>query len=305
VTLPGRYLVLLPDADYIGVSRRIGKEKERSKLKKAVGKLKSKGMGLIVRTAAEGRTAKDFKSDLGFLKRLWKSIKAKEQKGAVPRCIYRDLDLVYSTVRDLFTVDVDKFVINNREKYNKVLELVDIISPGLKNRISLYEKDYELFDFYNVEAGISKALSRKVWLKCGGYIIIDRTEALTVIDVNTGRYVGGNNLEQTVLKTNLDAAEEIALQLRLRDIGGIIIIDFIDMDKRENQKTVLEALKKALKKDRTKTTVVGMTGLGLIEMTRKKVRQELSSIMETDCSYCNGTGKVSSPQANASGFKSN
>ncbi len=296
ITLPGRYVVLLPNGDYIGVSRRIGREKERSKLKKIAGKLKPEGMGLIVRTAAEGKNANDLKNDLDFLKRLWKSIRIKEQKGMVPRCIYKDLDLIYSTVRDMFTGDIDRFIINNRDKYDKVLELVDIISPGLKNRVAFYDRDCEMFEYYNVETGISRALSRKVWLNCGGYMIIDRTEALTVVDVNTGKYVGKNSLEKTVLKTNLEAADEIALQLRLRDISGIIIIDFIDMDKRDHQKKVIEKLKNALKKDRTKTMVVGMTGLGLIEMTRKKVRQELFSIMRVDCPCCNGTGKVPSPQ---------
>ncbi len=296
VTLPGRHLVLLPDADYTGVSRRIANDSERAKLKKIAEKLKPKGMGLIVRTASEGKDEEDFASDLSFLLKLWDSIRQKERSGPVPRCIHKDLSLVYRAVRDLFTMDIDKFVINDRHQYAKVLELVDMVSPALKYRVEYFSKNYDLFEYYQLQTKINRALSRKVWLKCGGYLVIDKTEALTVIDVNTGKYVGGSSLEDTVLKANIEAAREIAKQVRLRDIGGIIIIDFIDMNEQEHQQMVLDALKQALRKDRTKTTVVGMTGLGLIEMTRKKVRQELSTVLHTDCPYCDGTGKILSPE---------
>lgn len=297
ITLPGRHLVLLPNADYTGVSRRIENEAEKAKLKKIAEKLKPKGMGLIVRTASEGREEEDFTHDMNFLLKLWESLGQKEKSGPVPRCIHKDLSLVYRAVRDIFTWDIDRFVINDRQQYAKVLELVEMISPALKCRVEYFSKSYDLFEYYEIESRIAKALSRKVWLKCGGYLIIDKTEALTVIDVNTGKYVGSSNLEDTVLKTNMEAAREIAKQLRLRDIGGIIIIDFIDMNEHEHQQMVLDALKQALKKDRTKSTVVGMTGLGLIEMTRKKVRQELSTVMNTDCPCCEGTGKILSPEA--------
>jgi ribonuclease G len=297
ITLPGRHLVLLPNADYTGVSRRIENETERNKLRKIAEKLKPKGMGLIVRTASEGKEEDDFTHDLNFLIKLWDSIKQKEQSGPVPRCIHKDLNLVYRAVRDLFTWEIDRFIINDRNQHKKVLELVDMISPALKYRVEYFSKSYDLFEYYQIESKILRALARKVWLKCGGYLIIDKTEALTVIDVNTGKYVWGNNLEDTVLKTNIEAAREIAKQIRLRDIGGIIIIDFIDMHEHEHQQMVLDALKQALKKDRTKTTVIGMTGLGLIEMTRKKVRQELSTVMSIDCPNCEGTGKILSPEA--------
>lgn len=297
ITLPGRHLVLLPNAEYTGVSRRIENENERSKLKKIAEKLKPKGMGLIVRTASEGKSEDDFTHDLNFLVKLWDSIKQKEVSGVIPRCIHKDLNLVYRTVRDLFNLDIDRFVINDRSQYSKVLELVEMISPAMKYRVEYFNKSYDLFEYYQIESKINRALARKVWLKCGGYIVIDRTEALTVIDVNTGKYVGNSNLEDTVLKTNIEAAKEIAKQIRLRDIGGIIIIDFIDMQEHGHQQMVLENLRHALKRDRTKTTVIGMTGLGLIEMTRKKVRQELSTIMTTDCTHCDGTGKVLSPEA--------
>jgi ribonuclease G len=297
ITLPGRYLVLLPNADYSGVSRRIEQETERNRLKKIADNIKPEGFGLIVRTAAEGKEPEDFSKDIDLLLKLWNSIKKKEKKGSVPRCIYKDLDLIRRTARDMFTREIDKFIINDYEAYLDVLELVDIISSSLKQRVEFFCKDYDIFEYYNIESKIDRALARKVWLKCGGYLVIDKTEALTVIDVNTGKYVGRNNLEDTVLRTNIEAAKEIAKQLRLRDIGGIIIIDFIDMSKQEHQSLILDTLKQALRKDRTKTTVLGMTGLGLIEMTRKKVRQELSSMLNIDCPYCEGTGKILSPEA--------
>jgi len=297
ITLPGRYLVLLPNADYIGISRRIEDDSERSRLKKIAEKFKPRGMGLIVRTASEGKSAEDISRDINFLLKLWDTIKQKEQSGHVPRCIHKDLSLIYRAVRDLFTWDVDKFVINDRQEYSKVLELVEMLSPALRYRVECFSKSYDIFEYYQIEPKISRALARKVWLKCGGYLVIDRTEALTVIDINTGKYVGNSNLEETVLRTNIEAAKEIAKQLRLRDIGGIIIIDFIDMHESEHQHMVLDALKQALKKDRTKSTVVGMTGLGLIEMTRKKVRQELVSVMMMECPYCEGEGKILSAEA--------
>lgn len=292
ITLPGRHLVLLPNADYIGISRRIENEEEKNKLKKVAAKLKPEGMGLIVRTASEGESEEEFEQDLSFLLKLWKAIKQNEENGSAPRCLHRDLNLVHRTVRDLFTRDINKFIINDRKEYGEVLKLTEMISPGLKDNVEYFNNDYNLFEYYQIESKISKALSRKVWIKCGGYLVIDRTEALTVIDVNTGKYTGRKNLENTVLKTNIEAAKEIAKQIRLRDIGGIIIIDFIDMHEEDHQKMVVEDLKQALKKDRTKTAVVGMTGLGLIEMTRKKVGQELYSILNVDCPYCDGTGKT-------------
>lgn len=297
ITLPGRHLVLLPNDDYTGVSRRIENENERSKLKKIAETLKPKGRGLIVRTASEGKSEEDFSHDLAFLLKLWESIVSREKSGPVPRCIHKDVNLVFRTVRDLFTSDIDKLIINDRQQYTKVLELVDMISPALKLKVEYFYKSYDMFEYYNVESRIDRALSRKVWLKCGGYLVIDRTEALTVIDVNTGKYVGKSNLEDTVLKTNIEAAQEIAKQIRLRDLGGIIIIDFIDMNEQGHQNMVLDALKLALKKDRTKTTVVGMTGLGLIEMTRKKVRQELATLLTSECQCCSGSGRVPSPHS--------
>ncbi len=299
ITLPGRNLVLLPNADYIGISRRIENDAERQKLKKIAEKLKPQNMGLIVRTVSEGKEESDFVEDVSFLLKLWAKIKESEDKGPVPRCIHKDINLIYRSVRDLFTWDVNKFIINNEKEYLKVLELVEMISPLLKSRVELFQKDYKIFDYYQIETKIERALSRKVWLKCGGYIIIDKTEALTVIDVNTGKFVGESNLEETVLKTNVEATREIAKQLRLRDIGGIVIIDFIDMNNSEHQQLVLDSLKQSLKSDRTKTIVLGMTELGLVEMTRKKIRQELSTVMSCDCPVCDGAGRVYTGETNA------
>jgi ribonuclease G len=291
--------VLLPNADYVGISRRIENDAERQRLKKIAENLKPDNMGLIVRTVAEGKQDAEFIEDAAFLNKLWDKIKQRENSGAVPRCLHKDINLIYRSVRDLFTSDIDKFIINDREEYEKVLELVEMLSPSLKYRVEYFTKDYDMFDYYQIESKIQRALSRKVWLKCGGYLIIDKTEALTVIDINTGKFVGDCSLEDTVLKTNIEAAKEIAKQLRLRDVGGIVIIDFIDMNDQEHQQMVLDSLRLALKNDRTKTIVLGMTALGLVEMTRKKIRQELSTVMTCDCTFCDGTGRILSPETSA------
>lgn len=295
ITLPGRYMVLVPNAEYIGISRRIEDEVERERLKNEIEKVKPQGYGAIIRTAAEGLTSDDFVEDIDFLVKLWDKIKAKEKIHA-PAIIHKDLSLLYRTVRDMFTLNIDKFIINDKEEYTKVLELVDISSPGLKPRVEYYSKNYNIFEFYGINAKIPKALARKVWLKSGGYIIIDQTEALTVIDVNTGKYVGNSSLEETILKINLEASKEIAKQLRLRDIGGIIIIDFIDMIDLEHQQQVVEELRNFFKKDKTKTHVIGISQLGLVEMTRKKMRQNLSLKLQVECPCCSGTGKIIMPR---------
>ncbi|BCS80504.1 Rne/Rng family ribonuclease [Anaerocellum diazotrophicum] len=296
ITLPGRYLVLLPCTEYVGVSKRIESEEERQRLKEIACKIKPEGMGLIVRTAAEGKSEEVLKSELEFLKNMWKKIKQKSCQSA-PVLLYKDYDLVFKAVRDMFTNQVDRFVINDRKKYNKIIEFLSSYAPSLKNKVEYFNLATNIFEYFQIEQKLIKALSKKVWLKSGGYIVIDETEALTVIDVNTGKYVGKNDVAETILKTNLEAAQEIARQLRLRDIGGIIIIDFIDMKNPDHQKIVLDALKEALKKDKTKTVVVDITPLGLVEMTRKKVRQRLSCVMQSNCPYCEGTGKILSPES--------
>ncbi|ADQ06369.1 ribonuclease, Rne/Rng family [Caldicellulosiruptor hydrothermalis 108] len=296
ITLPGRYLVLLPSTEYVGVSKRIESEEERQRLKEIACRIRPEGMGLIVRTAAEGKSEEVLKSELEFLKNMWKKIRQKSCQSA-PVLLYKDYDLVFKAVRDMFTNQVDRFVINDRKKYNKIIEFLSSYAPSLKSKVEYFNLATNIFEYFQIEQKLAKALSKRVWLKSGGYIVIDETEALTVIDVNTGKYVGKTDVAETILKTNLEAAQEIARQLRLRDIGGIIIIDFIDMKNPEHQKIVLDALKEALKRDKTKTVVVDITPLGLVEMTRKKVRQRLSCVMQSSCPYCEGTGKILSPES--------
>lgn len=292
LTLPGRYLVLMPSVDYTGISRRITNENERERLRRTIEEIKPNNMGIIVRTAGEKKDEKELKEDLKFLLRLWQKIDRDKNLGFAPRIIYKDVDLLQKTIRDMFTKDIHKLVINDKEKYSVILELLELIAPHLKESVELFQGDMDVFGFYNIEAMIKNAISKKIWLKSGGYLVIDQAEALTAIDVNTGKYVGSIDLEDTVLRTNLEAAKEIAKQLRLRDIGGIIIIDFIDMNNENAEKEVVELFQQELTKDKTKTNVLGITQLGLLEMTRKKVRERIGSILQKKCPYCDGTGKV-------------
>lgn len=292
ITIPGRHIVLMPYTDYIGVSRRISDEAERNRLRDIVESIKPANMGLILRTASEGLEIEDFKDDIKFLLKVLHKIDSERNLGFAPRVMYKDLDLIHRTVRDMFTKNIQKLIINRRDEYKSIVELVEMISPQLKPRIEYFDSSHDIFGYFGIEQAINRALDRKVWLKSGGYVVIDETEALTSIDVNTGKYVGSINLEDTVLRTNIEAAKEIAKQLRLRNIGGIIIIDFIDMNNEYNEQEVLKILEDELKKDRTKSTVLGMTQLGLVEMTRKKVRSRLTTKMLMECPYCNGTGKV-------------
>lgn len=297
ITLPGRTLVLMPSVNYVGVSRRIENEAERTRLKEAMERIKPEHMGVIVRTAAAGKTEEEFTSDVQFLARIWERIQQKSRLSPAPRLIHAEEPLIFRTIRDLFTPDVERLVINDREFFERVQIVAGIISPTLRDRVVLYNEIPDMFDVMGLESVIDKALARKVWMKNGGYIIIDQTEALTTIDVNTGKYVGNNdNLQETITETNCEAAREIARQLRLRDISGIIIVDFIDMDEIADKERVLETLKAELKKDRTKSNVLGITQLGLVEMTRKKTRQCIGHTLQTSCPYCGGDGKVLSPE---------
>ncbi len=292
ITLPGRYLVLMPNTTCIGVSRRITCSKERERLKEEIEQLRPHNMGIIVRTVAEGKNKDDFNEDIKFLLRLWQKIEREKKLGFVPRLIHRDFDLISKTIRDTFSKDIDKFIINNEKEYQNALELVELLSPSLKSGIFYFNETIEIFDYYGIRSQVDKSLNRKIWLKSGGYIVIDSTEAFTVIDVNTGKYVGRTDLEDTVFKTNIEAAEEIAKQLRLRDIGGIIIIDFIDMTSEEDNQRVIDVLENALSRDKTKSKVLGMTQLGLVEMTRKKVRLGLDRLLQKKCQYCDGSGRL-------------
>ena len=299
VTLPGRMMVLMPTVNHVGVSRRIEDEQERTRLKDILEELKPKDMGVIVRTAAVGKTAEDFESEVRFLARLWQRIVSRSDVIRAPRLLHAEESLVFRTVRDMFTTDVSEFVINDHDYYDKVVAVAGIIAPHLRDRVRVYTTGINIFDDFGIQARIDKALEKKVWMKNGAYIIIDETEALTVIDVNTGKFVGDNNLQETILEVNREAAKEIARQLRLRDISGIIVIDFIDMEVEGNKQKVVETLENALAKDRTKTNVLGITSLGLVEMTRKKVRRKLSSIVKRTCPYCGGSGLVDSEETTA------
>ena len=292
ITLPGRFIVLMPTVDYIGISRRIDDPKERERLKKITEALRPKGMGLIVRTVAEGADEESLKQDIDFLSGMWLRMQGKMDKIKAPALMHQDLDLIYRIVRDLFTVDINSFAVDTPFEFDKIMETLEYIAPHLKDKVSLYRGKEPVFEFYGIEEEIEKALSNKVWLQCGGYLVIEQMEALTVIDVNTGRYIGKTNLAETILKTNLDAAEEIVRQIRLRDIGGIVIIDFIDMNSEKHQQKVVNKMEEELKKDRTKAHVLGLTSLGLVEMTRKKVRQGIDDFLQQECPYCGGKGKV-------------
>ncbi len=295
ITIPGRYLVLVPGANYIGVSRRIESQTERERLRREVERLKPDNLGLIVRTVAEGVDAGVMEQDLQFLIQLWNRILTRFEQRTAPAILYQDLSLTCRIARDLFVEEFSSFLIDDKHEYEKVKEIVDYISPHLKTKVKYYKEDEPIFERYGVEKELEKALSRQVWLKSGGYLVFDETEALTVVDVNTGRYIGRRNLADTILKTNLEAAEEIARQVRLRDIGGIIIVDFIDMSLEDHRRMVIDKLSNSIKNDRTKTYVLGLTNLGLVEMTRKKVRQDLSEYLQQACPYCSGSGRVLTP----------
>ncbi len=284
-------MVLMPTVDHVGVSRKIVNEAERERLKDLFSQIKPEGMGVIVRTAAEGGTREEFESEMQFLARLWGKIQSKADFFSAPRLIHSEETLLFRTVRDLFNNDIDQFVIKDKDYYEKVLAVVEITTPALLDKVKYFDSEENIFDVYGIENKIEKAMQRKVWMNNGSYLVIDETEALTVIDVNTGKYIGENDFQETILTANIEAAKEIARQLRLRDIGGIVVIDFIDMESEENKQKVVEALEEALKQDRTKTNVLGITELGLVEMTRKKVRRKLSALLQTTCPHCAGQGK--------------
>ncbi|MEW5723513.1 MAG: Rne/Rng family ribonuclease [Thermodesulfobacteriota bacterium] len=290
VSLPGRNLVLMPTAGHIGVSRRIEDEDERSRLRELIAKLRPNHYGFIARTASEGAAPEQIKSEMDFLLKLWSNIQQKAANAPIPSLIHQELDATLRAVRDLFTEEVDRLIIDYESEYQKILKFIETFSPGLKSAVELYRGTEPIFDAYGIEMEIMRALAKKVWLKSGGYIVIESTEALTAIDVNTGRYVGQHNLEETILKTNLEAVREIAYQLRLRNLGGLIVIDFIDMEKEANREKVHQALKERLRRDRSKTKVLPMSELGLIEMTRKRTREDIDRLLREPCYYCQGEG---------------
>jgi ribonuclease G len=294
ISLPGRYLVYMPQAHRIGVSRRIRDEAERDRLRSAVRGLNPPPGGFIVRTNAEGKGDAEFAADLEFLGRLWAQIQGRHDERRAPAVLHEEGDLTFRVVRDLLAPDVDELLIDSREVYDRCAGYVQSLVPALADRVKWYEARQPIFEAFGIEKDIEKALRRRVWLKSGGYIVIDHTEALVSIDVNTGKYVGKRDFEQTVLKINLEAVGEVVRQIRLRDLGGIIIIDFIDMEVPEHREQVEKALKRALAEDKARTNVLAISELGLVEMTRKRVRQDLRSLLTETCPTCRGAGVVKS-----------
>ena len=296
VTVPGRHLVLMPGVDHIGISRRISDEEEKNRLKEIVEAIKPKGSGLIVRTASEGASREELEKDLEFLNRVWENIQANYDGRPAPAMLHTDLDLRFRSVRDLMGQDISSLIIDQKKDYEELRDMVGRYFPKLLDRIQLYGGTEPLFDHYGTEMDIERALERKVWLRSGGSIVIDQTAPMTVIDVNTGRFVGKEDLEDTILKTNLEAVKEIAYQIRLRNLGGIIIVDFIDMEREGNRQKVFNAVQQAMSRDRARNTISSISELGLVQMTRKRVRESLGRTLCETCSYCEGKGFVKSPQ---------
>lgn len=296
ISLPGRFLVFMPTSSSVGISRKIKSDEEKKRLKNAVVKFGGKNSGFIIRTAAEGASEIEIERDIIFLTNLWNNIYKSQVSTKAPKLIFKDISLSLRVLRDLLNENIDKIYVDDIEEYEKIQEFLAIQSPRFKEKTELYRGEQPIFENFNIEKDISRAFNKKVWLKSGGYIVIDHTEALTSIDINTGKFVGKRNFEETVLKTNLEAAREIAYQLRLRNIGGIIVIDFIDMTREENKEKVFRTLEANLKSDRVKTTINKITELGLVEMTRKRTGNSLSAVFLEQCPMCEGLGFIKSSQ---------
>lgn len=294
ISLPGRHLVFMPTVEHVGISRRINSDKERKRLRDIIDAIRPADAGFIVRTVAEGQSQEVLQADMEFLIKLWNDILHRNSSVSAPALLYRDLDLSLRTVRDLFSGNVQRLIVDDEKEYERLCRFIATFSPQFQGMIELYQGSETLFDIYGIEMEVDRSLERKVWLKSGGYLIIDQNEALTSIDVNTGRYIGRRNLEDTITSTNLEAVKEVVNQLRLRNIGGIIVIDFIDMEKEANREKVWRALQEALKTDRAKCNVLKISDLGLVEMTRKRVRESLEHQLTDMCPYCEGKGHVKS-----------
>jgi Rne/Rng family ribonuclease len=296
ISLPGRYLVLLPYSEHVGISKRIQDRKERSRLKHILMKLDlPSGMGCICRTVGEGRKSVHFQRDLKMLLKFWKDIEEKGKKSKGPTCLYKELSLLERSMRDFLTEDIGYVVIDDKDVFNYIRDFISkVISKNLATRIKLYQKASPIFEYYGIKKQISKILFRKVYLPSGGYICIDETEALIAIDVNTGGTKSKTEMEETLLNTNLEAAEEVARQLRLRDIGGLVVIDFIDMRIPQNNDKVLKLMRRLMKNDRAKTRTLPISPLGLMQMTRQREQESLVDRIYVPCPYCNGTGRVKS-----------
>ncbi|MBM4122041.1 MAG: Rne/Rng family ribonuclease [Nitrospira sp.] len=295
VSLPGRYLVFMPNVEHIGVSRRIPRDEERARLKEIMKRVRRPGCGYIVRTVSEGVKEEELRSDVEFLHVLWQDVLKKREQLPAPALLHTDLTLTFRVVRDLFTKKVDRLLVDSKSEYEAVKDFVHRFLPEQTSRIHYYDKEESLFDHLGIEMEIARALSRKVWLKSGGHIVVDHTEAMTVIDVNTGRYVGKRDQEETILKNNLEAVKEIAYQVKLRGIGGLIIIDFIDMEREKNRDKVYQALVDAMASDKARTRISRISDLGLVEISRERVREDLLRTLSEPCRYCEGRSYTKSP----------
>lgn len=294
-TIPGKYLVLMPNSDHIAISKKIKEEDERQRLQEIFEEIKPSKMGVIIRTAAQGKSVYHFEKEISYLVKKWEDIEKRISKAQVGEVLYNDNSIVTTILRDILSNEIDELVVDNEEVYWEIIDYMNAFSENnFHTKVKLFDKDRDIFEEYNVDKEIEKALDKIVWLDCGGYLVIEKTEALVSIDVNTGKNTGSLNLEKTVLNTNLDAAREIPKQLRLRNLSGIIIIDFIDMKLQEDKDLVVQQLDAELKKDRIKNNIIHFTDLGLVEMTRKRVGRNLSYFYEEECPRCHGKGKVKS-----------
>ncbi|MGH7778766.1 MAG: Rne/Rng family ribonuclease [Candidatus Binataceae bacterium] len=294
ISLPGRYLVYTPTSNHLGVSRRIASAEERARLRETVSEVRPAQGGFIVRTACEGLSRREIQRDIAFLTKTWNSIVKRNESSRPATMLYSDLDVALRTVRDMFSSEVERLWCDDPDIYSRIVQFVQTYMPRLRARAMLHQGSEPIFDKFNIEPQIERALDRKVWLKSGGYLVFDQAEALTAIDVNTGRFVGKHNQDDTVLKTNLEAADEVVKQLRLRNIGGIIIVDFIDMSRDPDRKKVSEALAAALRRDKARTSALRISELGLVQMTRKRTRDSLEALLTEQCSRCQGRRVIKS-----------
>ncbi|NLG18893.1 MAG: Rne/Rng family ribonuclease [Fibrobacter sp.] len=296
ISLAGRFLVLVPDTDFIGVSKKTSDIKKRARLKKLISQIKPRGVGFIVRTIGLQVSETEFVKEIHMLIDAWKQAQEEALSGSGPKLVYMELGITTQVIRDLFSENVTEVYADQDDDYQEILNYLKVLSPDLCKRVIRYDEKVPLFDRFNIEKDLDRLLKRKVWLRSGGYILIDRTEALVAIDVNTGRNVGKSNLEETIFKTNLDAAAEICRQLRLRDIGGLIVVDFIDMRSADNRRKIENAMRKAMELDPTAASMTGLSKFGLMEITRKRVRPELQEFFTNVCPVCEGLGWVFSPE---------
>jgi len=294
VTIAGRFLVLMPQVDHVGVSRKIGDARERTRVRKIVEKARKHGLGFVVRTVADGAGREEVEGDVRFLTGIWEEIRVEAEKKTAPALVRREMDPLLRVLRDHFNAGVTKVIVDSEKARKQAVDFLNNFDSNDSRKVHLYSEDVPIFDRYGVQAELDKALKSKVWLKSGGYIVINQTEALVAIDVNTGKFVGRRNLEETVLKTNLEAVGEIVRQLRLRDLGGIIVVDFIDMEDRKNRRKLTDSFEKEIQKDRARTKVLQISDFGLVEITRQRTKKSLERLLTRSCPYCAGSGKVKS-----------